>query len=480
MNAATSTSTDPLLYEISVDRTWGFINAEGEVVIPPRFSQVGKFSEGLVAVMLAADGERAEASGFINTKGNFVIGPGAPAGFKFPKHQNFYSYGDFHEGRASFWIGDATGCGGYVDRNGNLVVPAEFAKVNDFSEGLACVSLPRSDGSSFGPKRAGFIDPEGRFVIPPDREFIAQGFSEGRCEITFTNDDGSWCRSVIDRRGEVIIASGIYTSISPFESGLARVVNDGKVGCIDTSGAEVVPVEFDQLWEFGPGESFTTGIKDGRSYIVDRTGQCIRELDVAIDVEVVWLRCGMVMVERGGKRGFLDLEGRLCVPIEFDSVENFKGDLAYAERDGWKGYINRRGEFVWKTDRWDGPSYKVKAPLSDFLPPGTVEARPLDFQRGDVVNAIIFATTDPLEKIGPWLNEAFGDRFRIWDETPLPDSMDFGLSGEGISVTVHVCDVGGGEAEDFANYYVSDDLIMFLEKHHPAAIGLLLLEVGPE
>lgn len=480
MNAATTTSTEPLLYEISVDRTWGFINADGEVVIPPRFSDVGKFSEGLVAVRLATDGERSEESGFINAKGDFVIGPGVPTGFKFPRYQNSYSYGDFHEGRARLWIGDSTGCGGYIDRTGKLVIPAKFAGANDFSEGLACVSLPRPDGDSFGPTCAGFIDPEGCFVIPPDQEFIAGRFSEGRCVITSIDEDDSWSDSVIDRQGNVILSPGIYSSISPFEGGLARVVKDGKVGCIDTDGNVVVPVEFDQLWEFGPDEKFTTGSKDGRSYIVDQAGQCVRELDLGPDTEAVWLRHGMVMVESGSKRGFLDLDGRLRIPIEFDSAENFNGALAYAERGGWKGYINREGEFVWKTDRWDGPSYKVKAPLSDFLPPGTVEALPLDFRRNDGVNAIIFATTDSLEEIGPWLNEAFGDRFGIWDDSPLPDNLVFDLCCEGIAVKLHVCDATSGGAEDFADYHASDDLIMLLEKHQPAAIGLLLLKEGPE
>jgi hypothetical protein len=480
MNAGTRSPAGALLYEISIDRTWGFINADGEVVIPPRFSEVGRFSEGLVAVRLATEGERSEESGFINAKGDFVIGPGVPAGFKFPKYQNSYSYGDFHEGRARLWIGDSTGCGGYIDRTGKLVIPAKFARASEFSEGLACVSLPRPDGESFGPKRAGFIDPEGRFVIPPDQDFIALKFSDGRCVISCTNGDRSWSCSVIDRQGNVILPPGIYSSISLFEGGLARVVKDGKVGCIDTDGNVVVPVEFDQLWEFGAGEHFTTGTKNGRSYIVDQTGQCVRELDLGPDTEVVWLRHGMVMVESGGKRGFIDLDGCLRIPIEFDNAENFNGTLAYAQRDGWKGYINRNGEFVWKTDRWDGPSYKVKAPLSDFLPPGTVEALPLDFRRTDAVNAIIFATSDSLDAIGPWLNEAFGDRFGIWDDSPLPDNLVFDLCSEGISVKLQVCDATGEEAGDFASYHASDDLIMLLEKHQPSVIGLLLLEEGPE
>ena len=100
---------------------WGYCDADGKVVIPPRFVGALAFSNGRACVRL--DGP----FGFIDTDGKFVIKP-------------------------------------------------QFQYANSFSEGLAGVPL--------GAKGWGFIDTDGKVVIPPRFNWIYGGFRQGLAEVS--------------------------------------------------------------------------------------------------------------------------------------------------------------------------------------------------------------------------------------------------------------------------------------------------------
>ncbi len=94
------------------ENLWGFIDTSGNWVIPPAYSSLQSFSEGLAAV------EKDGAWGFINTQGEAVIEP------------TYDQVRDFHEGLAAVWDGNAWG---FVDRKGKLVIAAQYAEVGDFA-----------------------------------------------------------------------------------------------------------------------------------------------------------------------------------------------------------------------------------------------------------------------------------------------------------------------------------------------------------
>ena len=87
---------------------------------------------------------------------------------------------------------------------------------------------------------------------------------------------------VTDNDGKVIVPFGKYGWISGFDHGLARVksifgqvgidletgaVENPKWGIIDMQGNEVLPVEYDEVWNFlGKGRNSTRVIKDDQSY----------------------------------------------------------------------------------------------------------------------------------------------------------------------------------------------------------------------
>ncbi|WP_030006323.1 WG repeat-containing protein, partial [Picosynechococcus sp. NKBG042902] len=96
----------------------GFINRQGQFVIPPTFNNASSFSEGLAAVMIN------DKWGFINKQAQIVIPP---------TFDDAYS---FSEGLAKVEINDKWG---FINKQGQIVIPPTFDFTSSFSEGLAKV-----------------------------------------------------------------------------------------------------------------------------------------------------------------------------------------------------------------------------------------------------------------------------------------------------------------------------------------------------
>jgi hypothetical protein len=354
-------TTKPMLYPIRENGRWGFIDNTGTVVVPLKFLHVERFSEGLSRVRLE-DKAGHPTEGFIDASGRFVIGPGPPPNYELPDDYYLaplWSYRDFHEGRAGFWIGDITGKGGYIDKTGRLVIPVKYQSISDFSEGLACVSLPTAGGMPIGPLPTGFIDANGRFVIQPVEDFIASGFLNGRCIVSYPDKDGSkW--GVIDRKGNKVVPPRFATAWR-FSDGLSCVRLDtagkGKYGYIDMDGAIRIPIQFDYACTFVDGRAYVA--KRDRAMLIDTAGRISANLDLDPRIFSVGdFSEGLadVLANTNGARrwGFINRNGEFVIPLEYDHVEPFRGGLARVVKDRITGYINQQDEFVWKTTAW-GP-----------------------------------------------------------------------------------------------------------------------------
>lgn len=170
---------------------WGFINKQGNLVIPYRYdlSQVydmSYFSEGLANV------RRNNQWGFINSSGQEVIS------IKYDWAR------PFSEGLASVEKG---GKYGFIDRHGRVIIPLKYDDVKSFSEGLACV---KKDG------KWGCINKQGQIVIPLRYDGMLP-YSEGYAAVNIKDDWG-----FIDKSGRVVIPLKYYQVYS-FSEGFARV-----------------------------------------------------------------------------------------------------------------------------------------------------------------------------------------------------------------------------------------------------------------
>jgi len=152
--------------------SWFFIDPSGEkkLLLDTRYDRVYSFYSGLARV------EKDGKIGYIDKNGNEVVPPR-------------YAFAlNFSEGRGLAKIGT-----NYVlvGTDGRESAPLSYSYIEKFSNGLAMaeqVKLDFSGGSLNRERKTGYIDPSGREVIAPQFE-RGQGFSEGLAAVMI---GGQW------------------------------------------------------------------------------------------------------------------------------------------------------------------------------------------------------------------------------------------------------------------------------------------------
>ena len=159
---------------------------------------------------------------------------------------------NFHEGLTAVKKNDKFG---FVDRNGNLVIPFVYEKACDFHEGL--VAVKKDD-------KWGFINKNGEIVIPLEYDFVCD-FHEGLAMVSKNNKWG-----FINKDGEIVIPLE-YNFAYEFAEGLAPVKIKDKWGFIDKTGKIIIPIEYKNVRNFYQG--FSQVIKDDKMYYIDKNNQ---------------------------------------------------------------------------------------------------------------------------------------------------------------------------------------------------------------
>ena len=176
---------------------YGYINMDGEIMIPPKYVSANHFSEGLAAVRLT------DKFGFIDSTGQWKIPP-------------IYDLaGSFHKGQAKVWLGETeqlispTGVSIPIPKyKGSISVPDDFTV------------LESSD------KRFGLIDQNGKIILDTVYEQIL--WNEDSCFtlLKMKQIDGADLleRGLADYNGVLKIPFGKYENIRAIGDGWFYVV----------------------------------------------------------------------------------------------------------------------------------------------------------------------------------------------------------------------------------------------------------------
>ncbi|MGJ5819543.1 WG repeat-containing protein [Paludibaculum fermentans] len=328
----------------------GYINAQGQVVIPAQIRVLGDDNRDDFHMGIAAPGFG--RSYYIDEHGR-PLEPLANAATRI---------GPASEGLIrTYRIVDGARKEGFVDLRGQPVIPEQFDHVEDFSDGLAAVRVG---------KLWGYIDKTGAFAVTP--QFLdAKPFSEGRARVIGEGPCSRLavggclvsveklgvpaeagqppaklpgCRfTFVDKQGSPLWAMS-YGAAGDFSEGLAEVSEGGKSGFIDKSGALRIPLRYENAWPFSDG---LARFQQGRNWgYLDKTGREVfpAQFEYADDFSE-----GAAVVGRlYGPLHYIDQQGRKLFGAEYTKASSFRLGLAHVCQGLNCAYIDRSGQPVFQ------------------------------------------------------------------------------------------------------------------------------------
>jgi len=339
---------------------FGLINKDGKIVVPKKFSRLGKMSEHLVPAYEPTAGRDylGARCGYIDQTGKYLINPQFTNALPFSENLaavqvqkvgtdsqplGFVGYdygnGDYRPGHT--W--------GFIEHSGRFVISPQFEAAGSFNAGFAPAMVAQ---------KWGFINGKGQIVIQP-RFDQASAFSEGLAAVCIDDKYG-----YIDRSGTKVIAMQ-YDHAYPFSDGYAVVLKAHKFGIIDTSGKWVEAPVYEAFKKLSEGvtavrsndPSFGSGydaaskrfdVKGAGNYIVfdhprnydkslpsiaayiDRTG-AVALVPGVQTIELGDFHDGVANFVSSGiicQTGYIDKTGRVVIPAQFETGAQFHEGFA--------------------------------------------------------------------------------------------------------------------------------------------------------
>ncbi len=205
----------------------------------------------------------------------------------------------------------------------------------------------------------GFVDISGREVVPIKYDSL---FAFGAYHSQWAMAVRNGKRLFINRQGfEVLTLTGRYDAMNAFGThgprDWALVKRNGLYGFVDISGREVVPVKYDSLFAFGAYHSqWAMAVRNGKRLFINRQGFEVLTLTGRYDAMNAFGTHGpsnWALVERDGLCGFVDISGRVVIPLVYDKIGAFgayHSNWALVSYNGKFGLINKYGTPILK--RW--------------------------------------------------------------------------------------------------------------------------------
>ena len=192
------------LIKVRLDGKYGFINEDGEEIIPCKYEDADNFPEGLTKV------KSAEGWGFVNKNGEEIISckyedadvfsdglakVKSAEGWGFVNENGEEIVACKYEEAHAFWLGLAkvksTKGWGFVNKNGEEIIPCKYEKAYAFEGGLSLVKSKEGYG---------FVNNKGEEIIPCKYE-DAHGFLFG-ANTAEVKLNGEWIN--IDKTGKQV------------------------------------------------------------------------------------------------------------------------------------------------------------------------------------------------------------------------------------------------------------------------------------
>lgn len=236
------TGFDEGLAPVRINENWGYLNTDGKLAIPAKYSKVSSFKDGYAIAQVGSNFY------IIDKQGNekLVEVPGVTE----IKH--------FSENLAPYKT--ENGLYGFINANANVVIEARFVSVGYFNAGLAWAKTNVAT--------IGYLNPAGEWVIQP-QIFITNDF-DPETELAKVKHNEKWI--YLNTKGEIIQFDDSET-ISEFHEGLAKGKKNEKIGFYNSNMEWVIQPQFDGVRNFKNG--YAAAKLEDKWGIIDKTGSWV-------------------------------------------------------------------------------------------------------------------------------------------------------------------------------------------------------------
>ena len=309
----------------------------------------GRHSDSLIVYSEGIIWNGGGYAGAFDTTGKIIVEPDI-------YYNGLYSR-NFHEGIALVRKdGEIFG----MDTNGRELFSLgsgeiDFSRVNSFSDGL-CKMYSLSE------KAYGYIDKSGKTVLPFEYDEKTGDFHDGLA-LVYDSANAYW--GYMDKTGKLAIPYQ-FTEAGYFYNGVAPVKLGNRWTLIDTTGKDLLPQQYrfirdnkDGWIDYVTPVGFLVGKLDDRGYTVEgafinRAGQVVSD---GFSTQMDGFTDGMARVQAKssgmGKYGFLNENGVLVVPCQYNNAGDFRDGYAVvqAEYNGPCSIIDKAGNVTATFDK---------------------------------------------------------------------------------------------------------------------------------
>lgn len=227
-------------------RKWGFLNRFGRRTIPAKYYDAGDFSEG-IAYVEELIGEELWC-GFIDNNGNKV-------------HRTKYNIATYSRFKDGYIVAtDESGKYGYINRQGQPLTSFMFDYAEDFSEGLARVSV----GDKWG-----FVDKKGNTTFNPPTSTTNNNVQNTNTEVIDVTEQKPSFKGGEEQFRKWLAANVHYPELA-LENGIKGTVvasvvieHDGSIGEVKIKKGVDPLLDKETIRVFKSMPKWNPGIQDG-------------------------------------------------------------------------------------------------------------------------------------------------------------------------------------------------------------------------
>ncbi len=336
-------------FPVKVNNLWGLMNADGELLIEPRYEAMGEFKKFGYAVM-----QRSKKVGVINEFGREVIPPG---------------YQDIKILDSTLFAVMISEDWMVINLQEAIVLEKGYERVQIWAKrylgyrqngkwGVRSVSgdpiiapvyedltyLPTGYFQSCAEDKLGLLTEKGVVILPPEYDQIqAVGDSLFFCRQAHNwgavNQTGSWLFPVAYQQydklsdhfyrlrkdgktyaygvaTESLIAGTAYDDFYPFSRAYLLCKKDRLLGLLNAAGDEILPPAYNEIQPFGDK---TYRFRRGSKWGIISEAQ-----EVIVPAQFAWIGRpdpNTALVRNNGNFGVIDGNGKLVIPTEYDRIE---------------------------------------------------------------------------------------------------------------------------------------------------------------